>query len=223
MRLVLSFVLICISALSFGQHTVICANGDTIYSQKMHWEHPVMSAPLLVLDSVKVGIDQVAEFGNDLHWFLNEDRQGESVFLRRTMECNLDLYMYASREDLFKYPLVSIGGNMRMNQSALPFSHYMRPDGMMREANYSNLNTDAGMFAVSAQALKEYKWLRVAQWSTALLGAGITAYSIGTNDFSPIFVLGLTMGGGSFFFEKPKKERLWQAATYYGIDAEPIE
>ena len=191
--------------------------------QKMHWEQPVMQAPILVLDTMRVSINEIAEFGNGLHWFLNENEPGELAFLRRTMECNLDLYMRATREDLFTYPLVPLGGAIRMNQAALPFSHYTRTDGMLREANYSNLKADAGMFAVSAQALKEYKWIRAAQWSTAIVGAGLSAYSVSQNDFSPVFVLGMTMGVSSIFFEKPKKERLWQAATYYGVDAEPID
>lgn len=222
--IVLACLLLFVNATFAQEHVVIRMNGDTLTGKVMQWHTPVMQNPYLALDTHRVAIQDIHSFGNGWLWFVNQGSTPDQFhFIRRTMECSLDLFAEVSKDEILSYPNVDVFGSMRTNEAALPFSHYMHPSGVIYKANYKNLKRDAGMFPVSELALREYKWLRIAQYTAAAVGVGMTSYAASQNDFSPTFVLGLTLTSGSFLFEKPKRERIWQAATYYGIEAEPVE
>lgn len=223
-RLLVVIAVLCGTVAQAQTHQVIRLGGDTLLGDQLTWHRPVMQTPYLMLDSTQILWTEVQEFGNGFLWFMNERPAEEEVYLlRRTMQCSLDLYAEVTEEEVASYPIIQMGGNIRSNEAALPFTHYTAPDGALKTANYRNLQADAGMYPVSAMALREYKWLTIAQWATFLGGIGLTSYAVSQDEFSASMVLGITLGAGSTLFAKPKRERLWQAATYYGVEAEPIE
>lgn len=221
MRRITLFIILSISLLPFvrAQHYVITVSGDTLSGSTMLWDAPIMEDARVLLDAEVIFLQDVQAFGDGLHWFAIQHEEDRPYFLRRTLACSMDLYTEVPKQQAFLYPSELPELGMRTNQEALPFTHYVRPDGQWREATYEHLKADVSGFALPDKMLKDYRNMRKAQVALAAVGVGVSSYAIATDQgFSPTFALGLVMAGGSFLFEKPKRNRLWDAALYYGMD-----
>ncbi len=214
-------------------HKIILFSGDQITGENLLYESPIMRQSYFSLQDETYESPTVAYFQNNHGYFanmckihgLNAERYAMRIKSGRiNLFEEIDLSVYGSET------LKTEGTNNNqdpMLASGDALEYYSKGDSPIRAAKYRNLIFDLSDNANCMTHLKRYRNYKILQWSMIGIGSGIIAANIirqsnNAIKFNPVMAIGISIGGGSYFLEKPKEEELWMAADEYNKEEEVL-
>ena len=224
-------ILALIGLTSFAQfgkakpHTVELANGTSYDGDLLVYAEPIMNPPVFRLGTEEVPVSDVRFFRNNHGYFTNLSfaDQSKEGFAMRIRKGNIDLFECIDIDLYGKTELKIASGQEEevLNKMAQgkEFQYYSLDQKSIKRANYSNLVMDLQSNAESVGYLRNFRKYKLLQGVLIVAGTSLLGASIATQgdnlSFTPAMVLGVVLGGSSFFCQAPKDDYLWMAVESF--------
>ncbi len=220
------------------EHKVVLYSGDVFTGEHLIYECPILQTPVFTMQNESYESNTVEYFQNNHGFFanlgrihgMNKERYAMRIELGKiNLYEEVDLSVYGSEElqtegtNNNQDPMLATGKVLEyytMGESSMG-------ESTIREATYSNLKVDLQDNASSMAHLRKHRNYKILQWGMIGIGSGIIAANIISNAngavrFNPVMAIGIAIGGGSYFMEAPKKDKLWLAADDYNKESEVL-